>query len=66
MQTQFSKTRRQMKKKKKKQRYYAKTVRGKDEAIDSYRSFSTTLMTEMLKVASHATRLIMRTPPSAF
>jgi hypothetical protein len=31
-----------------------------------YLSFSTTLMTEMLKVVNHASRLIMSTPPSAF
>lgn len=40
--------------------------RYKQEAQQSYRSFSTTLMTEMLKVVSHATRLMNSTPPSAF
>jgi DNA replication initiation complex subunit (GINS family) len=40
--------------------------RYKQEVQQSYRSFSTTLMTEMLKVVNHATRLINSTPPSAF
>jgi hypothetical protein len=63
MQTEFSMTRKQMKenaKRKRKRQYEGKT--GKQ----LYLSFSTTLMTEMLKVVNHATRLIMRTPPSAF
>ena len=60
----FPKARRQMKKVARKQR--EKTARGNKQARQLYLSFSTTRMTEMLKVASHATRLIMRTPPSAF
>ena len=40
--------------------------RYEQEAQQSYRSFSTTLMTEMLKVDNHATRLMNKTPPRAF
>lgn len=45
-----------------------KKVRGKEKQSKqkSHLSFSTTRMTEMLKVVNHATRLIMSTPPSAF
>ena len=36
------------------------------ESQGSYRSFSTTLITEMLKVDNHATILMNKTPPRAF
>jgi hypothetical protein len=61
----FPKTRRQMKKSSKETTQKDSTMERK-QARQLYLSFSTTRMTEMLKVANHATRLIMRTPPSAF
>jgi len=60
----FSKARRQTKRESR--NTTQRQQRENKQASNSYRSFSTTLMTEMLKVASQATRLIIRTPPSAF